>query len=95
MNFVRGLLPSVRFVKPEPAAKDTKQQQKQSKQKWDDINENILSEQSEDINEVSPDTFEERRSGENRRAQDSKRDRWVESRIKKDRRATNKVYMKI
>ena len=94
MNYIQETLPQMRLVKMESSSRDQKQKQARHLAAFDDIqDEEIIAKPAQEKPIVWD--FTERRSGEDRRQNATDRGRWLESRIKQNRRQTPSLYMQI
>ncbi len=100
MDVLAELLPPNYTAKAEPSAKDSRRHQPQKKKQSKELGSGsgteqpLLQEKLPAIKASLPDS--ERRTGEDRRQQQMKRGRWLESRDRNDRRATSTaVFVKI
>ena len=87
MEVFTDLLPPSYTAKAEPSAKDSNKHQQQKKSKQKQIVKLVAEQEPSDIN-LYVLTGEDRRTGDDRRQNQINRGRWLESRSRSDRRAS-------
>ena len=98
MSFIPEVTPSLRIVKQDKTEKDKKQRKFYPESEFS--NKKIArSSESLNVNNIetieSDDVMLNRRKGDERRTSSIKRGKWLESRVKKDRRDITKFYLSI